>query len=135
MSNIKIALLGLGDIGQGFAENFLEVIQERGRPIEIVAVAHDDMESPIVMGFQSSGITVYQDALQVLELGNQVDIIFDLTGNEAIRSGLRQGLQQSGNHHTVIAPEVVAKLLWMFFDNHADAAEDEAIDMLRAVGY
>ena len=130
MNKINIALLGLGDIGQDFAENFLEIIQEKGKPVEIIAVAHDDMTSPVVMGFQSSGITVYENALQVLELGEKVDIIFDLTGNNKVRTSLRQGLQADGNRHTVIAPEVVAKLLWMFFDS-----EEQQLELLQAAGY
>jgi len=31
---IRVALLGLGRIAEGFAENFLEQIQEGNRPIE-----------------------------------------------------------------------------------------------------
>ena len=118
--NIKIALLGLGEIGQEFAEHFLEITQEGGKPVEIVAVSHDDMESPIVMGFQQNGVPVYQDAVDVVEMGDKVDIIFDLTGNAETRQGLRRGMQDSNNRHTVIAPEIMAQLLWMFFDADTD---------------
>lgn len=115
-TKIRVALLGLGRIGEGFAEHFLEVIQEGKRPIEIVAVAHHHLDSPVALGFSQSGVPVYENALDVLKLGDQVDIIFDLTGNSETRQALRKGLQDSGNRHTVIAPEVVANLLWMFFD-------------------
>lgn len=113
---IKVALLGLGEVGQEFAEHFLEIIQEGGKPVEIVAVAHDDLDSPIVLGFQQSGVHVYKNAVDVIEMGDAVDIIFDLTGNADTRQALRQGMQTSNNKHTVIAPEIMAKLLWMFFD-------------------
>lgn len=116
---IKVALLGLGEVGQDFAENFLEIIQEGGKPIEIVAVAHDDLDSPVALGFQQSGVDVYKNAVDVLEIGEAVDIIFDLTGDSDTRQALRKGMQTSNNKHTVIAPEVMAKLLWMFFDNDA----------------
>ena len=113
---IKVALLGLGEIGQEFAENFLEIIQEGGKPIEIVAVAHDDLESPIVLGFQQSGVTVFTNAVDVVSMGDGVDIIFDLTGSTETRQALRKGMMESNNNHTVIAPEIMAQLLWMFFD-------------------
>lgn len=113
---IKVALLGLGEIGQEFAENFLEIIQEGGKPVEIVAVAHDDMESPVVLGFQQSGVTVYTNAIDVVGMGDGVDIIFDLTGSTETRQALRKGMMESNNNHTVIAPEIMAQLLWMFFD-------------------
>ena len=50
-----------------------------------------------------------------LRLGAKVDIIFDLTGDPELRKKLRTALQETHNQHTVIAPEVVAHLLWNFF--------------------
>ena len=116
MSNkIRVALLGLGQMGEDFAEHFLEQIQEGKRPIEIVAVAHHDTDSPVALGFAQNGVPVYKDATKVLNMGENVDIIFDLTGDVEIRQNLRKGMMDSGNKHTVIAPEVFANLLWMFF--------------------
>ncbi len=116
MSNkVRVALLGLGSVGEIFAENFLEKIQEEHANVEIVAVASRDLESPVAMGFVHSKIPVFRDALEVIDLGDQVDIIFDLTGNAQLRKDLRARLQATNNRHTVIAPEVVAHLLWNFF--------------------
>ena len=116
---IKIALLGLGAVGQDFAENFLEVIQEGSKPVEIVAVAHSDKNSAVALGFQQSGVTFFENAVDIITLGEAVDIIFDLTGSSDTRQALRKGLQESNNRHTVIAPEMIAKLLWMFFGNNS----------------
>jgi len=116
MSNkVRVALLGLGHVGEIFAENFLEKIQEEHANVEIVAVASRDLESPVAMGFVHSKIPVFRDALEVIDLGDKVDIIFDLTGNAQLRKDLRARLQETNNRHTVIAPEVVAHLLWNFF--------------------
>ena len=112
---VKVALLGLGDVGEKFAEHFLEKIQEEHVNVEIVAVASRDLESPVAMGFSHSKVPVFQDALEVVSLGAKVDIIFDLTGDPELRRKLRVALQESHNRHTVIAPEVVAHLLWNFF--------------------
>jgi len=112
---VKVALLGLGDVGEVFAEHFLEKIQEEHVNVEIVAVAHRDLESPVALGFSQSNVPVFQDALEVVSMGAKVDIIFDLTGDPELRKKLRTALQESHNHHTVIAPEVVAQLLWNFF--------------------
>jgi len=115
---IKIALLGLGNVGQEFAEAFLEMIQEGGKPIEIAAIAHHDLGSPVALGFQQNKVPSFEDALGVIGMGEEIDIIFDLTGNSTTRTELRKGLQASNNQHTVIAPEMIAKLLWMFFDDN-----------------
>ena len=112
---VKVALLGLGEVGEVFAENFLEKIQEEQVNVEIVAVAHRDLESPVALGFSQSKVPVFKDALEVVSLGAKVDIIFDLTGDPDLRRKLRLAFQESHNQHTVIAPEVVARLLWNFF--------------------
>ena len=59
---------------------------------------------------------IYSDVRQQRPEGDKVDIIFDLTGNSDVRQALRNKLMESKNHHTVIAPAVVAQLLWCFFD-------------------
>ncbi len=128
-NKIKVALLGLGNVGEKFAEHFLEQIQEGKRPIEIVAVAHHHTDSPVALGFSQNGVPVYEDAAEVIKMGENVDIIFDLTGSSEVRQNLRKGMMDSGNKHTVIAPEVFANLLWMFFD------EDVLLEGRRAGGY
>ena len=92
---VKVALLGLGEVGEKFAEHFLEKIQEEGVNVEIVAVAHRNLESPVALGFSHSKVPVFKDP--------------------ELRKKLRVALQESHNQHTVIAPEVVAHLLWNFF--------------------
>jgi homoserine dehydrogenase len=112
---VKVALLGLGDVGEKFAEHFLEKIQEEHVNVEIVAVASRNLDSPVAMGFSHSKVPVFQDAMEVVSMGKKVDIIFDLTGDQDLRKKLRTALQASNNQHTVIAPEIVAQLLWNFF--------------------
>lgn len=112
---VKVALLGLGGVGEIFAEHFLEKIQEEHVNVEIVAVAHRDLDSPVAMGFSHSNVPVFKEALEVVDLGDKVDIIFDLTGNAELRQKLRTRMQETGNRHTVIAPEILAHLLWNFF--------------------
>ena len=112
---VKVALLGLGEVGEIFAEHFLEKIQEDHVNVEIVAVAHRDLESPVALGFSQNKVPVFKDAMEVVSMGAKIDIIFDLTGDPELRKKLRMALQTSHNQHTVIAPEVVARLLWNFF--------------------
>lgn len=120
MSNkIRVALLGLGSVGETFSEHFLANIQEQHANVEIVAVADRDLDSPVALGFAHSNVLVFKDALDVIDLGDKVDIVFDLTGNAELRQNLRARLQETGNRHTVIAPEVFAHLLWNFFGEGA----------------
>lgn len=123
---IKVALLGLGNVGQEFAEHFLEIIQEGKKDVEIIAVAHHDKDSAVALGFQQSGVKFFENASDVVNLGEEVDIIFDLTGDSDTRQALRKGMVESNNRHTVIAPEMMARLLWMFFDGDAELASNKA---------
>ncbi|MHB8454550.1 MAG: hypothetical protein ACYDDO_07570 [Acidiferrobacterales bacterium] len=113
---IRIALLGLGELGQTFAENFLEKIHTDRIPIEIVAVAHRELDSPVAMGFAHSRVPVFQDPAEVIKMGDGVDIIFDLSEDSRVRQDLRLRLIESKNLHTAIAPDVFARLLGYFFD-------------------
>ena len=49
---------------------------------------------------------------EIVELGEDLDVIFDLSGDREIRAELRKTLFSSQNHHTVIAPESVAQVMW-----------------------
>jgi len=122
---IKIALLGLGEVGQEFAEHFLEIIQEEGKAVEIIAVAHHDKDSAVALGFQQSGVKFFENAVDVVQLGEEIDIIFDLTGSDETRQKLRKGMMETNNRHTVIAPEMMARLLWMFFGEEGRAAGEK----------
>jgi homoserine dehydrogenase len=128
-NTIKVALLGLGEIGQEFAEHFLEIIQERRQPVEIVAVSDTDTGSPIALGFAHSGVPVLQDPLEIIAMGESVDVIFDLTGDPEKRQQLRQALADAGNRHTVLVPEVMARLVSLFFDT------DSGYTLAAAGGY
>ena len=70
-------------MGETFAGNFLEKIQEEHVNVEIVAVANQDLNTAVAMGFAHSKVPIFKDALDVVKLGDKVDIIFDLTGNPA----------------------------------------------------
>ena len=77
------------------------------------------------MGFQQSGVNFFENAVDVVQLGEEVDIIFDLTGSDETRQNLRKGMQETNNRHTVIAPEMMARLLWMFFGEEGRAADEK----------
>ncbi len=122
-SKIRVALLGLGEVGELFAERLLAKIQESKLPIEIVAVADRNTESPVALGFKHSGVPVFKHAFEVIKLGDHVDIVFDLTGDPLVRKALRLQMKDSENTHTVIVPEVVARLLFYFFAEEAKLPE------------
>jgi len=113
---IRIAIVGLGEAGEIFAEHLLEKIQLEQRPVTIVALADPDPDSPVALGFSQNGVPVYPDSLDVLKHAENLDIIFNLSGDPAISQRLRIELLNLKNKHTMIASEEMAQLLWCFFD-------------------
>jgi len=95
-------------------------IEAGGKPIRIVAVAERDADSEAARRFAAEGVPVYTDAVEMAGLGDAVDIIFDLTGVPTVRQDLRDKLRDSDNRHTVIVPEVFARLLWSFLEEDAE---------------
>lgn len=113
---LRIAILGLGEVGELFAEHLLEKIQIKGKPVKIVAVADPDTQSPVALGFSQSKIPVFEKYLDVVDMANDIDIIFDLTPDPMLKQRLRLELLSKKNRHTTIASQDVARLLWYFFD-------------------
>lgn len=106
---VKVAIVGLGQVGS----MFLSKLSEReGKGVKIVAAAEISSDSPGVGAAKELGITVHSDSKEIVAMGESIDIIFDLTGNTDAKRSLRSELARSGNQHTVLAPEVVAFLMW-----------------------
>jgi len=107
-NSIRVALVGMGKAGQTFAEHF-QKSRERGVPLEIVAVSGSD---PVTNDWSHRGARVYKDACEITALGEQVDVIFDLSGDRAMRQQLRLALLKNQNMHTVLVSETIARLMW-----------------------
>jgi predicted dinucleotide-utilizing enzyme len=107
MDNQKIAIIGLGRIGSAFLRNMLG---RQGRGVELVGVAESG-DTPGRQLALDAGLKV-ATLDQIVALGSGVDILFDLTGIPAVRREIREKLMAQGNHHTVIASETIARLIW-----------------------
>ena len=106
---VNIAIVGLGRIGGMFLKKLLE--KER-QGINIMGVVEQNEDAPGIELAKNKGIKIYDSLDKLLYLSQEVDVIFDLTGNIDARENLRGGLSRTKNQHTVIAPEVIAFLIW-----------------------
>ena len=114
--SINVALLSLGRIGQQFATSLAAHIEKSDASIKIVAIAERNPDSALAKQFASDGVPVFTEALEIADLGDKVDIIFDLTGIPDTRQALRDKLREKNNNHTVLVPEVFARMLWSFLE-------------------
>lgn len=120
---IKVAIIGMGDAGEIFAMHLLEKIQIDHRPVEIVAAVNNDLNSPIMLGFAQNNVPCFTDFKKLAEMGDAIDIIFNMTGDVMVSQKLRLELLERKNRHTIIASDLVAHLLWAFFDEDMELPE------------
>ncbi len=110
MRKIKVAIAGLGRVGAVFLDALLEAAPYN---IKVVAVAEPKENSEAVEKAKEAGAGYFKDARNMLEaLGDEIDILFDLTGDAVVRTELHEILSRQGNRNTVIVPEKVAYLIW-----------------------
>ena len=116
----NVAVLGLGRIGQQFAAGLSKHIDAGDKSVQIVAVAERDPDSLAAQMFADENVPVYSKASDVLDIGDQIDIIFDLTGSSDVRQTLRDRLQETDNHRTIVVPEIFARLVWSLLEENVE---------------
>jgi ketol-acid reductoisomerase len=102
-----IAIVGLGEIGGPFLE---EILRLRDRGIRVVCAAQNS-DTAGKRRAQEAGIPL-KTIDEMIAIGGAIDVIFDLTGNPEVRKEMRTKMQATGNRHTIIAPETMARMLW-----------------------
>ncbi|EWY37131.1 oxidoreductase [Skermanella stibiiresistens SB22] len=103
---IRIAIVGAGETGAPLLEQLLSADF-----VKIVGIADLDDKAPGIVLAQSKGVRTYGDFMDLARLGEDIDILIDVTGVHKVRDGLRQYMRDSDNHHTVIMHELIAVLL------------------------
>ena len=106
MEKIRIVLIGAGETGTPLLKQLLAASF-----VEMVGVADLDDKMPGIHMARQHGIQTTNDFMILARLGNEVDIIVDVTGVAKVREQLRSHMQASGNHHTIIMHELIAVLL------------------------
>jgi len=109
---MNIAIIGLGRVGAQFIQKSA-YFKEKGIQIVAAAEPHDTEGKKAAI---ETGIPVKRSD-EIALMGDSLDIIFDLTGSAEVRRSLRTGLHQSDNHHTTIAPETIAYMLWSIMED------------------
>lgn len=105
---INVAIVGLGRVGSTFLQ---KLVEHESKGISIAAVSEKDQNTAGLQIAKDKGIKIYDDE-KIVDMGEELDIIFDLTGSSEARKRLREAMVRTGNTHTVIAPEIMAFLIW-----------------------
>lgn len=112
MQNQNIAIIGLNTVGTEF---FRAMIDLKNKGVNVLGVSEkvftEGAQLAQDMGVKNLSIE------QIVDLGEDVDVIFDLSSDRDIRKDLRKTLFSSKNQHTVIAPESIARLMYTMIGN------------------
>ncbi len=115
MEKQSIAIVGLGKMGSAFLN---ELLGQPNENVEIVAVVEKN-NTPGLAVAKARGIKRLSID-ELVAMGEELDILFDLTGVTAVRKELRDKMQASGNHHTIVAAENIARMIWMLIASGAE---------------
>ena len=102
----RIAVFGAGETGTPLLTQLLDAPF-----VELLGVADLDAEAPGMRLARARGVTTTIDFMDLARLGEDVDVLIDVTGVPKVREALRQHMQDSGNHHTLIVHEMLVQLM------------------------
>ncbi|UKJ72270.1 oxidoreductase [Azospirillum brasilense] len=102
----RIAVIGAGETGTPLLTQLLDAPF-----VEILGVADLDTEAPGMRLARERGVVTTTDFMDLARLGEAVDVLIDVTGVPKVREALRQQMQDSGNHHTLIVHEMLVQLM------------------------
>ena len=106
---ISVAIIGLGRVGSVFIEKLKRL---ENREVFIKAAYEENPDSPGLTICRRKAIRTCSDISEITEMGSEIDIIFNLTGDMTVERNLRLAQVKSRNHHTVSVSRIIAALLW-----------------------
>ena len=119
----RIAVIGAGETGTPLLQKLLDAPF-----VELLGVADLDAEAPGMRLARAKGVTTTTDFMELARLGETVDVLIDVTGVPKVREALRQHMQDSGNHHTLIVHEVVVQLILSLLSGKLVNLKHEALE-------
>lgn len=106
MQGFRIAVVGAGETGTPLLKQLLTAPF-----VTVLGVADLDLSMPGIALAKEHGVKVTNNFMELAVLGNEVDIIIDVTGAPKVREALRKHMVDSGNTHTLIMHESIALLM------------------------
>ena len=112
--SVNVAIVGLGDVGGEFLDQLLH-LKEQGIKVVCAAQLSDTAGRQRA---EDEGIPIFTSG-EIMSMGDAIDIIFDLTGNPELRANMRKKMMETNNKHTIIAPEIIARMMWSVLTNNS----------------
>ena len=106
MNTFSVGIIGAGQAATELLHQLMSA-----EFVDIVGIADLKTDTPGIVLARENNIRTTTDMNDILELGESLDILIDVTGVHAVRERLRTHMVESGNRHTVIMHERIAALM------------------------
>jgi len=107
MNSVNIVIIGLGKIGKFFLN---QLIQRSNLGLNIVCVVEPrETEGKSIAHTNAIAIVGLDD---VIDFAEDVDFIFNLTGDDNVQESLQKELKAANNTRTEVVSAHVLKVIW-----------------------
>ena len=106
MQGFRIAVVGAGETGTPLLKQLLT-----SPFVAVLGVADLDLSLPGIVMAREYGVKVTDNFMELAAMGEQIDVIIDVTGAPKVREALRKHMVDTGNTRTLIMHERIALLM------------------------
>ncbi|WP_027416621.1 oxidoreductase [Aneurinibacillus terranovensis] len=110
---ISIVIIGAGETGTPLLKQLLDA-----EFVQVIGIADLDENAPGMEIARQKGIETTTNYMKLVEKGEEVDIIIEVTGVPNVREELRHYMQEAHNQHTIIMHEKIALLMMSLSKGH-----------------
>jgi len=102
---VRVALVGAGRTGCAFMREMLQYDY-----ISIVGVADVEEQAEGLVLAREKGLYTSLDPMEIIALGEQIDVLVDLSGDLLLKRQIKDYLELTDNTHTIIMHDLIARL-------------------------
>ena len=113
--SVTVALIGAGRTGTPLLKELLNYSY-----ITIAGVADMDHEAEGMAIARERGIPTFTDPMAMMALGREIDILIEVSGDRSLKRLIKDLFEQTGNCHTLIMHELIARLFISVCTRHPE---------------
>lgn len=118
MERVRVAVVGGGRTGTPLIADLMT------RPfVDFIAVCDVDTESRGATLARDNGVFVTGDIQELAAMGEDIDIIIEVSGDPEVKPKLKNAFILSGNRSTIIMHDLIARLMLSVMGDSDDLVE------------
>lgn len=103
---VTAAIVGAGRTGTLLLKELAKVPY-----VELKGVADISEQAPGMIEARNMGVYVTKNVDDISRMGEDVDLIIEVTNDPSVKESLKKTFIQTGNRHTIIVHDLIARLM------------------------